>query len=175
MALTEQRILKQVSVLPDQSAVNVQWADQILRDGELVTETLHRCAYTQADKDRFLMEVKDAALYLPIRGWCRNGVCAIGTPVSLDPWPLAAETGGVHLRPLSMSKIIVDLKRGETLTIGGASITLEQKSGQVARLVVVADASTQVIPPRKRLADHPGAQECASTEAGAHHHGKHAV
>lgn len=42
MALTEQRILKQFAILPAAGAVQVQWADQILRDGKLVTETYHR-------------------------------------------------------------------------------------------------------------------------------------
>lgn len=69
MALTEQRILKQVTVLPAQSAVNVQWANQILRDGEVITETYERKAYTADQKDEFLAEVAGAESYLAALGW----------------------------------------------------------------------------------------------------------
>ncbi len=69
MALTEQRILKQVSILPAQSAVNVQWADQILRDGELISENFHRKAYTIDQKEEFLVEVEGAAAYIQVLRW----------------------------------------------------------------------------------------------------------
>jgi hypothetical protein len=69
MALTEQRIIKSIQILPEQSAANVQWADQILRDGELVTETYHRKAYTEDQKDEFLVEVDGASNYIPVLGW----------------------------------------------------------------------------------------------------------
>lgn len=69
MALTEQRILKQVTTLPNQSAVNVQWANQILRDGELVTETYERKAYTADQKAEFLTEVEGAENYIAALGW----------------------------------------------------------------------------------------------------------
>ncbi len=69
MALTEQRILKQVSILPSQSAVNVQWADQILRDGEVISENFHRKAYTVEQKEEFLVEVEEAASYVTALGW----------------------------------------------------------------------------------------------------------
>lgn len=45
-----------------------------------------------------------------------------------------------------MATIKVDLRVGETLRIGDAVIVLEQKSGQLARLVIEADKS---IPVRK--------------------------
>lgn len=48
----------------------------------------------------------------------------------------------------SMSKMTVDLKVGETLTIGAATVRLEQKSGQLARLVIVADDATPITPPK---------------------------
>lgn len=67
--LTEQKILKQVSVLPNQNAVNVQWADQILRDGVVVSETFHRKAYTVEQKAEFLAEVDGAANYVTALGW----------------------------------------------------------------------------------------------------------
>lgn len=69
MALTEQRILKQVTILAQQSAANVQWANQILRDGELVTETYERKAYTADQKAEFLAEVEGAADYITALGW----------------------------------------------------------------------------------------------------------
>ncbi len=69
MALTEQRILKQVSILPAQSAVNVQWADQILRDGELISENFHRKAYIVDRKEEFLSEVEGAETYIQVLGW----------------------------------------------------------------------------------------------------------
>lgn len=45
-----------------------------------------------------------------------------------------------------MATIKVDLRVGESLRIGDAVIVLEQKSGQLARLVIEADKS---IPVRK--------------------------
>jgi len=53
-----------------------------------------------------------------------------------------------------MSKLTVDLKVGETLTIGTATVRLEKKSGQLARLVVVADEGTTIKPPRSRDPQH---------------------
>jgi len=38
----------------------------------------------------------------------------------------------------------IDLKPGEAITIGNATVRLESKSGQVARLVVEADKSIPV-------------------------------
>lgn len=49
-----------------------------------------------------------------------------------------------------MSKLIIDLKVGETLTVGNASIRLDKKSGQLARLVIVADANTPITPPNAK-------------------------
>ena len=69
MALTEQRIIKSIQILPGQSSAQVQWADQILRDGELVTETYHRKAYTADQKGEFLAEVEGANNYLQVLGW----------------------------------------------------------------------------------------------------------
>ncbi len=55
--LTEQRILKQVSILPASGAINVQWANQVLRDGEVISETFERKAYTQDQLATFHTEV----------------------------------------------------------------------------------------------------------------------
>jgi len=67
--LTEQRILKQVTTLPAQSAINVQWANQILRDGEVISETFERKAYTAEQAQEFLAEVEGAAGYMAVLGW----------------------------------------------------------------------------------------------------------
>ena len=69
MALTEQRVLKQVTVLAQQSAVNVQWANQILRDDEVISEQFERKAYSADQKDEFLAEVEGAENYLSALGW----------------------------------------------------------------------------------------------------------
>lgn len=46
-----------------------------------------------------------------------------------------------------MKKMHVDLKAGETMTIAGARVRLERKSGQAARLVVEADEATPIQTP----------------------------
>lgn len=45
------------------------------------------------------------------------------------------------------TKLAVDLKVGETLTIGSTAIRLEKKSGQIARLVVCAEKQTAITIP----------------------------
>lgn len=67
--LTENTIIKQVAILPNQSAINVQWANQILRDGEVISENYHRKAYTAEQKAEFLAEVEGAAGYVSAVGW----------------------------------------------------------------------------------------------------------
>ena len=69
MALTEQRIVKQITFLPESRTFNVQWADQILRNGEVVSEAFHRKAYSEADKDSFLTEVDNAQALIAAVGW----------------------------------------------------------------------------------------------------------
>lgn len=69
MSLIEKRTLKQVTVLAEQNAVNVQWADQIIREGVVISEQYHRKAYTAAQKDDFLLEVAGAEAYLGILNW----------------------------------------------------------------------------------------------------------
>lgn len=54
-----------------------------------------------------------------------------------------------------MTKMIVDLRKNETLYIGGASVRLEQKSGQVARLVIEAAPETLIKPPARASAPEP--------------------
>jgi hypothetical protein len=69
MALTEQTVLKQVTVLPEQSAINVQWANQVLRDDEVISETYHRKAYTKEQQAEFQAEVPGTATYVAAVGW----------------------------------------------------------------------------------------------------------
>lgn len=66
---TEQRILKQVAVLPTQNAVNVQWSNQVLKDGVVLTETYERKAYTADQSAEFATEVEGAAGYMAALGW----------------------------------------------------------------------------------------------------------
>lgn len=67
--IEENTILKQITVLPEQNAINVQWANQIIKDGEVIAEKLHRKAYSCEQKDAFLTEVDGATNYISILGW----------------------------------------------------------------------------------------------------------
>lgn len=69
MALTEQRILRAVTVRPDADTIEVEWRDEILRDGEVITSTPHRKAYGADQKDEFLAEVEGAEGYAAAAGW----------------------------------------------------------------------------------------------------------
>jgi hypothetical protein len=69
MALIEQRVLKQISVLPLSKTIDVQWADQIVKDGTVISEQYHRKAYSANQKDEFLAEVESAAFYVSAVGW----------------------------------------------------------------------------------------------------------
>ena len=60
---------------------------------------------------------------------------------------------------MSTTKLHVELAAGQSLTIGGAIVTLEHKSGQRARLTVLAPADLPIIHPKT----NPCAQECASS------------
>lgn len=69
-----------------------------------------------------------------------------------------------------MNKMSIDLKVGETLTIGGATVLLVKKSGQLARLVIVADDATPITPPKARRNTASEARMSAlHIEPGAHH------
>lgn len=69
MQLTEQRIVKQITFLPESDAVNVQWADQVLRDGQVVSEAYHRKSYLRKQQAEFLAEVEGAEPYAAAIGW----------------------------------------------------------------------------------------------------------
>jgi hypothetical protein len=51
-----------------------------------------------------------------------------------------------------MSKMIVDLKVGESLLIGGTAVRLEKKSGQLARLVIEAEQGIKIKTPARMSA-----------------------
>lgn len=69
-----------------------------------------------------------------------------------------------------MSKMTIDLKIGETLSIGAATVRLEKKSGQLARLVIVADDNTPITPPKARREPASEARMSAlHNETGEHH------
>jgi hypothetical protein len=69
MAFTEQRVLNQVTVLPEQSAINAQWLDQVLKDGVVIASTPFRKAYTVDQKDELLAELDKAEYYVSILDW----------------------------------------------------------------------------------------------------------
>ena len=56
MSLSETKIIKQITVLPEAGAVQVQWANQIKRGTEVISETFERKAYS-ADMTGFNKEV----------------------------------------------------------------------------------------------------------------------
>ena len=67
------------------------------------------------------------------------------------------------------TKLAVDLKVGETLTIGSTTIRLEKKSGQTARLVVCAEKQTAITTPNvARMSVLQATSEYT-------HHGKHII
>ena len=68
-----------------------------------------------------------------------------------------------------MSKSIHDLKVGQTLKIGNATIRLEKKSGQLARLVVQAPTDTIVQMNKPHIA-----HECIPDKEGFTH-GKYTI
>lgn len=63
---------------------------------------------------------------------------------------------------------MVDIKVGETLQVGTATIKLTQKSGQVARLEVTAGSDTEIRVP-KHIA------RMSVLQNNGVHHGQHAV
>ncbi|OAE52885.1 hypothetical protein A7J71_18125 [Achromobacter insolitus] len=69
MALTEQRVLKSVEILPAVGIAQVCWADQVFRGDELIAETLERRAYAEESKDTFMDDVENAQAYLVALGW----------------------------------------------------------------------------------------------------------
>lgn len=69
MSIAVLRAIKSVEALLIQNAINVCWVNQVLRDGEVISEIPHRCAYGPEQKDQFLADVADGAQYVAILGW----------------------------------------------------------------------------------------------------------
>lgn len=67
--LTEERIIKQVTILPIQNAIEVEGQTTIYRDGIVVSVVVDRCAYGIGQKDKFLSEVPEANKYISLMGW----------------------------------------------------------------------------------------------------------
>lgn len=76
---------------------------------------------------------------------------------------------------MSRTRMHIDLKAGEVLRIGDAEIRLEKKSGQLARLQVIATSSTPISLPERQ--QNSAARMSAPTQSneGVGHHGKHAI
>ena len=72
-----------------------------------------------------------------------------------------------------MKNLTIELNAGESAMIGGARITLVQKSGRRARIVVSAPEQIKIVHP---LNNH-SAHECASSpDTGKEHsHGQYPV
>jgi hypothetical protein len=51
-----------------------------------------------------------------------------------------------------MTKFTTELKPGQSIVVGDTTITMERKSGRVARLVIQADENTKIITPARRSA-----------------------
>jgi hypothetical protein len=69
MAIIENKVLSQVMALPEQSAFNVQWTNQIIKDDAVIAETFERKAYTEDQKDDFMADVAGAEFYAQAIGW----------------------------------------------------------------------------------------------------------
>ena len=61
MALSEQRVLISIEVLPEQNAINVKWEDQISRDGAMISGLPFRRAYGKDQRAEF---ISDLSLYI---------------------------------------------------------------------------------------------------------------
>lgn len=83
MALTEQRIVNQISVLPNKNAISVQWADQIVKDGSVISETFHRKTYGPGQQTEFTNEVTGASDYVGLIDWEQSGATEPSVPQSV--------------------------------------------------------------------------------------------
>ena len=66
---TETRVLNQVTILPQQNAVNVQWANIVTKDEVEISKTYERKAYSQDQSAEFAAEVEGAASYMAAMDW----------------------------------------------------------------------------------------------------------
>ena len=69
MALTESKVLAQITVLPQANAIQVRWDNIIQRDGVEISRVPHRTAYGKGQRDAFLAEVEGASNYGDLIDW----------------------------------------------------------------------------------------------------------
>lgn len=78
MALTEEKVLSNVEVCVEASAIQVKWINRILRDGQVISQLPHRAAYIQGQKEQFVADIENpanggapgmAAPYIEAIGW----------------------------------------------------------------------------------------------------------
>lgn len=68
-----------------------------------------------------------------------------------------------------MTIMHIDLKMGESLTIGDTTIEAAKKDGQRVRLVVRAPADTKIITPKSQRQGQHRTHECAPDPRSATH------
>ena len=62
---------------------------------------------------------------------------------------MAARLRAIRTTAAAMPKLAADIKPNETITIGDATVRLERKSGQIARLVIDAPEQVRITLPRQ--------------------------
>lgn len=72
-----------------------------------------------------------------------------------------------------MNRRYIELAAGDSFSVGGATVTLQQKSGKRARIVVQAPSGIPIVHP----ITNPSAHECASSPKTGKElsHGKYAI
>ena len=68
MALSEERVLAGVEILPLISSINVRWEYRILKDGEVISTENQRRAYGKNERNQFLLDVPDGVNYADAAG-----------------------------------------------------------------------------------------------------------
>lgn len=71
MALAEEKALANVEVCVEANAIQAKWINRILRDGVVISEVPHRCAYGVEMKEQFISDLGAgvAAPYIAAVGW----------------------------------------------------------------------------------------------------------
>ena len=88
--LIEKRVLKGVRLLPGVNGIEVEWADQAIRDtGDVIASTTFRRAYSQYDRSKFLADMADeptAVTYADLAGLEVRP--AFVEPTAVEPEPI---------------------------------------------------------------------------------------
>lgn len=66
---SESKIIKQVTLLPATQSIQVQWANVVMRDDVVISESFERKAYEKEQWAEFEAEVDGAAKYMDAIGW----------------------------------------------------------------------------------------------------------